>query len=151
MSEFEADRLAHQALIEEFNQLESNHNLSTLSVETSNESGYFTSSSELDKNRFVLSFRWNLFWWTVLDLAYLLCGSFSAPKKPIVRSLTRLDKPNIDLNLDTGLVVKLNRKVKELTELNAKLEKEVDRYESEISVNKTNLALFSKVVLCQIT
>ena len=49
MSEFEADRLAHQALIEEFNQLESNHNLSTLSVETSNESGYFTSSSELDK------------------------------------------------------------------------------------------------------
>jgi len=75
----------------------------------------------------------------------VFCGSFSAPKKPMARSLTRLDKSTIDLNLDTGLVVKLTKKVNEVSQLNAKLEKKANRYEREISDNKNNLAFYSKV------
>ena len=69
----------------------------------------------------------------------------SAPKKP--HSMTRLDTIGLDSSPTQymGQIVKLTRKVKELTGENSKLEKKVAEQEAEIALKNNSIAISTEV------
>ena len=72
---------------------------------------------------------------------------FSAPKKP--HSMTRLDTVGLDSSPSqyVGQIVKLTRKVKELSAENSKLEKKVAEQDVEIGLKNNSIAISTEVMI----